>query len=131
MKQDILQIANTLRKLHKRFLDNLRYEIENNFGRTISPYEFLSLLTQNIEFAWLKPFSALVAEIDAISDEPRDFTDADIEEIGQKIQNLILDPAIAKKYLIYSTSDTEFAGLHIQLNKFFTLKITLGQKENP
>lgn len=131
MKKDILQVANSLRNLHKRFLDNVRYEVENKLGRTISPYEFLSLLMQNSEFAWLKPFSALVAEIDAFSDEERDFTDSDIEEIGRKIQSLILDPAISKKYLIYSTSDTEFAALHIRLNKFFKTKISLGQTEKP
>lgn len=119
MKTKVRDISNALKDLHKRFLEQERQEAEQYFGRKIAPFEFLLMLTQDKNFAWMTPFSALIAEIDAFADEAEDITKEDVERIRKQIEFLIKDESssVNKRYNYHLGQDPAFVMLHSGLKK--------------
>lgn len=68
LRQQLTQLRETLQPLHKSLLDSERLSYETSFGRTLSPYDFLHLLTSDPWFAWLAPVTQLLADIDTLLD---------------------------------------------------------------
>ncbi|MBK9167955.1 MAG: hypothetical protein IPM24_10870 [Bryobacterales bacterium] len=60
----LLEVRQALLVLHKALLDRQRAEYEDRNGR-VAPVALLELTLNNPEFAWLRPFSRLVVDIDA------------------------------------------------------------------
>ena len=50
--------------LHKTLLETERAAYERVYGRIGSPSELLQLLLSHEHFAWLRPFSTLIVQID-------------------------------------------------------------------
>jgi hypothetical protein len=65
--------------LHKALLDYERIRYERTHGRVESSGAFLQLALHDAQFAWLRPVSELVVQIDEllVSDEPGAEVDAD------------------------------------------------------
>src|ERR1051325_10912563 len=61
-------VRRALLKLHKALLDDERIEFERVRGRIASSGEFLQLVLNDEWFAYLRPFSALVVQIDELLD---------------------------------------------------------------
>ena len=119
MKQKINQLNDKLKEVHKRFLENERIEAEEYFQRKIAPFEFLLMLTQDNKFIWLKPFSALIAEIDAFSDHTEKITQDDLICIRDQIDYILTNPDVSfnSRYMHYLNHDAEFIMLHAALKK--------------
>jgi hypothetical protein len=56
--------------VHKRLLHSARAEYEQKHGPIAGPGMFLELLMNDLHFAWLRPMSGLMAEIDEAMEEP-------------------------------------------------------------
>ncbi|WP_413568109.1 hypothetical protein ACLWBD_10205 [Bdellovibrio sp. HCB117] len=69
MKWQMQEINKELKNLHRLFLDRERLEAEKLLQRKLSSFDFLFLLTQDENFAWMRPFSTLIADVDAFLDE--------------------------------------------------------------
>ncbi len=76
LRQQLIDIRNDLLSLHKAMLDSERSLYEKVHGPIASPGAFLQLLIGDPWFAWLKPMTALVVEIDETL-AARDLADAD------------------------------------------------------
>jgi hypothetical protein len=65
--------------LHKALLDYERIRYERSHGRVESSGAFLQLALQDPQFAWLRPLSELIVQLDEllVSDEPGAEVDAD------------------------------------------------------
>jgi len=118
MKQKITKLNSQLMAVHRRFLANERQEAEKKMGKAISPYEFLNLLTGHPDFTWLRPFSTLIADVDAFVDETENITQNDALKVRSDIHAVLHDPqsniaARVKEYLVH---DPEFAILYTQFN---------------
>ena len=61
-------VRRALLKLHKALLDDERIEFERVRGRIASSGEFLQLVLNDEWFAYLRPLSALVVQIDELLD---------------------------------------------------------------
>lgn len=61
------QLRSGLLRLHKTLLEMERADFERDFGRLTSG-ELLQLVINHAQFAWLRPISALVVQIDEIID---------------------------------------------------------------
>jgi nucleotide-binding universal stress UspA family protein len=59
-------VSRALQRLHKSLLDNERVQFERVRGRIESSGEFLQLVLHDEWFAYLRPLSALVAQIDEL-----------------------------------------------------------------
>src|ERR1051325_6370928 len=64
-------VRRALLKLHKALLDDERIEFERVRGRIASSGEFLQLVLNDEWFAYLRPLSALVVQIDELLDDER------------------------------------------------------------
>lgn len=90
-------------------------------GRTLSPFDFLRLLTQDLEFKWLQPFSALIVEIDTFVDEAPTISDADVLRIKTQVDFVLKQPKISARYQYYLDHDPLFIPLHSNLIKLLAV----------
>lgn len=61
---DLGEVRHTLLSLHKTLLDAQRIRYEREHGRIETSFQFLGLVVEHPEFAWIRSLSALIAEID-------------------------------------------------------------------
>lgn len=119
MKEKVKKLSNVLKDVHKRFLEQERIQAEQFFNKKITPFEFLMMLTQDKNFLWLQPFSALIADIDAFADESETFSSEELAEIKKRIDFLIKDPSssVVDRYNHHLNNDAAFIMLHANLKK--------------
>jgi hypothetical protein len=70
LRQAITALRDALADLHRRLIDVTRDAYEAQHGKVAGAGELLQLLTQNEFFAWLRPLSELLADLDALHAEP-------------------------------------------------------------
>ena len=63
------QLRHALLRLHKALLDDERVSYERVYGRIASNGEFLQLVLSHAWFAWLRPLSRLIAQLDELEVE--------------------------------------------------------------
>jgi hypothetical protein len=63
------QLRHALLRLHKSLLDDERVSYERVYGRIASNGEFLQLVLSHAWFAWLRPLSQVMAQLDEYVDE--------------------------------------------------------------
>lgn len=123
MKTKVKKLSHVLKDVHKRFLENEREQAENFFQKKIAPFEFLLMLTQDKNFAWLQPFSALIAEIDAFTDEVEVIEKKDLICIRDQVEYLMShqSSSVMNRYNHHLNNDATFIMLHsslkMELNK--------------
>ena len=113
MKTEFENLNIVLKDVHKRYLELERIQAENFFQKKISPFEFLMMLTQDKNFKWLLPFSALIAEMDAFLDDAEEISANDLKRFKEQVNGLLDD----KRYKDHLMSDTSFVMLHASLKK--------------
>ena len=109
---------NILLKLHKSMLDLEREMYEGLHGPT-PPAQFVNLLMEDEDFAWLRKFSILIVEIDemfaskdGISDE---LIDANLRTVRELAEMAEPDDYFRAKYQFALQRSPDAAGLHSQL----------------
>ena len=119
MKVRIKNLSSKLKDLHKRFLENERYQAELYFEKSITPFEFLLMLTQDKNFSWLQPFSAMIAEIDAFTDEAEIVSKEDLICIRDQLEFILQGPNtdLYNRYQYHLNNDADFIMLHSNFKK--------------
>ena len=79
---------NSLLKLHKSLLDHERSIYEGINGPTTAG-QFLNILLEDNDFAWLRKFSTLIVEIDELFDQKDGISDEAVELLIGKLRDLI------------------------------------------
>ena len=69
--------------LHRALIDTAKEDFALATGAAPTPNELLRLLTDDPFFAWLKPMTALIVEIDEMA--RTDFEPADAHAIGERL----------------------------------------------
>ncbi len=117
MKPNLERISKVLKAVHKQLLDNERIAAEIRLNRHLAPLEFFNLLTRDESFAWLKPLSALMAEVDEFLDETENVSESDIAKFRDRIEFVLRDPSskLATRYLQYLPQDPDFIIAHAEL----------------
>lgn len=71
-----MQLRDTLRHVHKLLLElhrtlisATRLDYEREHGRVEDPYQLLNLVSNDPAFAWLRPLTTLLVEIDDLIDQ--------------------------------------------------------------
>jgi hypothetical protein len=113
---------NILLKLHKSMLDLERDMHEGIHGK-LNAADFLNLLMEDEDFAWLRKFSILIVEIDEMFDLKNDVTpemiDANLEKVRELVEMKEPDEYFRAKYQFALQRDPNAAGLHSQLKALF------------
>lgn len=122
MKAKLERISKGLKAVHKHLLDNERVAVELKLNRHLAPLEFFNMLTRDESFAWMKPLSALIAEIDEFIDESENVSESDVASYRTRIEFILRDPSskLAARYLRYLPQDPEFIIAHAELRDALT-----------
>ena len=112
-RKEILKAGrDSLLKLHKSLLDRERAIYENMNG-PVNAGQFLNILLEDPDFAWLRKFSTLIVEIDELFDQKDAITDGVIEAHISKLKDLISmdgeDEAFRAKYQAALQQDIDAA----------------------
>jgi hypothetical protein len=109
---------NLLLKLHKSLLDHERRIYEGiNGPRT--PGQFLNLLLEDPDFAWLRKFSTLIVEIDEMFAQKDGFSEETLETYIVALRSLVSmedeDEVFKAKYQSGLQQDLDAASQHAEL----------------
>lgn len=114
---------NILLKLHKSILDLERTMYEGIHGQT-TPAQFINLLMEDEDFAWLRKFSTLIVEIDEMFASKEGIETGMIEATLLKVSELAemkeSDEYFRAKYQFAIQRDPDTAGLHSQLKSLLS-----------
>lgn len=109
---------NLLLKLHKSMLDLERELYEGIHGK-LNATEFLNLLLEDEDFAWLRQFSMLIVEIDEMFDLkdgiPNELIDVNLNKVKELVEMKEDDLYFKAKYQFALQRDSNAAGLHSEL----------------
>ena len=109
---------NILLKLHKSMLDLEREMYEGIHGK-LKATDFLNLLLEDEDFAWLRKFSMLIVEIDemfALKEAiPAEMIDTNLAKVRGLVEMTEPDEYFRAKYQFALQRDPNAAGLQSQL----------------
>jgi len=116
---DTLRYArNLLLTLHKSLVDRERASYEAVNGQQ-NAGQFLNLLLENPDFAWLRKFSILIVEIDEMFDVKDGISNemvlANLEKVRELISMKASDETFRARYQDALQNDVDAAGLQAQL----------------
>jgi hypothetical protein len=107
-----------LLKLHKGMIDHERVRYEATNG-PVNSAQFLNLLLDDADFAWLRRFSSLIVEIDETFDSKEGLDESLVEELLKRVRELVtLDDAedyYRSKYEAALQENVELVGIHAEL----------------
>lgn len=116
--EKLKECRDLLLKLHKTMLDLERELYEGIHGQQ-SAGQFLNLLLENDDFAWLRRFSLLIVEIDELFDQKDGIAIEDIEAAQKKVGELVGmeggDDYFVDKYKYALQHSVEAASLQSEL----------------
>jgi len=88
-RQKLCNVRNVLLDLHKALLDSERTQYEIVHGPLASPAAFLQLLIGDDKFAWLRPTTALIVQVDeTLAAKKPPATQPQLEQLGNDIRAL-------------------------------------------
>ena len=109
---------NILLKLHKSLLDLEREMYEGIHGE-LTPVQFVNLLMEDEDFAWLRKFSILIVEIDEMFASKEGIEtgmiEANLEKVVELVEMREPDEYFRAKYQFSIQRDPNAAGLHSEL----------------
>ena len=121
-REKLKAARNILLKLHKSMLDFEREIYEGIHGKQ-SATDFIGILLEDEDWAWLRKFSMLIVEIDEMFAQKEGYLDETVDANLAKIRELIEmkepDEYFRAKYLFAIQKDPDSAGLHSQLKSLF------------
>lgn len=107
-----------LLKFHKRLIDHERAIHEGIHG-PVNSSQFLNLLLEDAEFAWLRRFSTLIVDIDELFGAKEGYSVAGVDELVERVRDLVtLEDAedyYRNKYEAALQQSVELVGLHGEL----------------
>lgn len=121
-KQRLTEIRQILLDLHKAVLDSERTAYEITHGPIASPAAFLQMLISDPVFAWLRPITGLVVEIDeTLAAKKPPATSQDFDRLVADTRALLSpsreEDGFWQRYQSALDRDPGVAILHVQLRK--------------
>jgi hypothetical protein len=112
-------VAQALRPLHKSLLEVTRADYEREHGPIPGPGVFFQLLVRDPFFAWLRPMSGLMAQIDEILDEEEPPAPARVAELCVRVEELVTesDHPFSARYLQILQTDPDVVMAHAALRR--------------
>lgn len=122
-REKLKNARNILLKLHKSMLDLEREMFEGIHGQ-LNSTQFLSLLLEDDDFAWLRKFSMLIVKIDEMFDlkngVPPDLVQANLTKVRELVELAEPDEYFRAKYEFALQREPNAAALHGQLKALFS-----------
>ena len=121
LRSALRDVSRALIPLHRQLIEYAKAEFARAVGPVARPAELLQMLTDDPFFAWLKPVTALIVDIDEMV--RTDFEPEAALGIGDRVQSLFTrgDPAspFSQRYLPALQGNVEVAIAHADLRNAF------------
>ena len=102
---------------------DLEREMYEGIHGKVNATDFLNLLLEDEDFAWLRQFSMLIVEIDEMfalkAGVTAELVEVNLKKIMQLVEMTKPDEYFRAKYQFALQRDPNAAGLHSQLKKIF------------
>jgi len=104
-------LSKALLPLHRALIDSARDDYAFGYGKSVdSPAQLIQLITDDPFFAWLKPMTALIVEIDEMT--RTDFDADQARAVAARVDRLFDDGAFNEHYLPLLQRDVDVAIAH-------------------
>ena len=98
-RQHLGAIRNSLLALHKILLEVERVRYERTNGRITDMFQLLNLTINDPAFAWLRPLSALIVQIDEkLDDKENPMTSAQASVLRREIRELLTPKQVGSDF---------------------------------
>jgi hypothetical protein len=91
VRQNLVEVRRGLLRLHKSLIDSEREVYERGHG-PMTNGQFLQALLQEPFFAWLRPYSGLIVEIDEALAGEEQVTEAGARAFVEQVRALVTSP---------------------------------------
>jgi len=91
----LTEVADSLKELHRALLAALREEYERTQSPIGNAVAFYQLLVEDPFFAWLRPMSQLMADVDELLDGDRTPSPEEVQVAARSVQRLISPPELS------------------------------------
>jgi hypothetical protein len=118
LRGTLREISKILIPLHRRLIDVTKDDYAFEVGPIGSPSQLLRLVTDAPFFAWLKPVTSLIVDIDEMA--RTDFEATDAAAIAERLDRLFgaaADPAFAERYVPLLQRDVDVTMGHAALRQ--------------
>ena len=118
LRSALREVSRVLIPLHRALIDAAKDDYAFAFGAMPQPTQLLRLLNDDPFFAWLKPITALIVEIDEMA--RRDFEPADAEAIAGRLETLFgngNNREFAQQYVPILQRSVDVAAHHAAVRK--------------
>lgn len=95
MKGQLAGLAHALRSLHRVLAERARRDLETERLAVIQPGAWLSILTNDPQFAWLRTLSELMVDLDVFLEADPEPADDDAAAIRAEVERLIAPSSVA------------------------------------
>ena len=85
-REALRALSSVLIPLHRHLIEHARADYKLAYETELTPAQMLQRLTDDPFFAWLKPLTSLIVDIDEMS--RKDFSPADVEAIAARLDRL-------------------------------------------
>jgi hypothetical protein len=112
------ETSKSLIPLHQALINAAKEEYFAITSMTATPTQLVGLLMSDPFFAWLKPVTSLIVDIDEMARV--DFQSSDVEQIIERVEKLFganADSAFAEKYVPLLQRDVDVAVAHAALRQ--------------
>src|SRR5687768_15207546 len=114
--------------LHRSLIDAANADYTANVGPVSGPGHLLQLLQDDPFFAWLKPLTSLIVDIDSMTST--DFVSADVDAIAARTERLFDgDPEFSARYLPALQHDVDVAIHHAGVRQVLPRLLPPASKE--
>jgi len=93
-KERLGAVARALRSLHRVLAERVRRDVEAREQTVIMPGQWLSRLTGDAEFAWLRTLSEMIVDLDVFLDADPAPADDDLASIRADVERMIAPSAV-------------------------------------
>jgi len=114
LRAALRELSKALLPLHRALIEAARDDYMFATGRSIGPAQLLQLVTDDPFFAWLKPMTALIVEIDEMARV--DFEADAARDVAARVERLF-DGAFNERYVPLLQRDVDVAVAHAAIRR--------------
>ena len=116
LRAALRELSKALLPLHRALIEVARDDYAFAYGKTVGPAQLLQLITDDPFFAWLKPMTALIVEIDEMARV--DFETDDARAVAARVEQLFgADAAFSERYMPLLQRDVDAAIAHAAMRR--------------
>ena len=117
-REALRNVSKALLPLHRALIEGSKSDYAFAYGPVDQPTQLFRLVSEHPFFAWLRPVTALIVEIDELA--RRDFELAEAEAIASRLDDLFgssPDPDFASRYVPLLQREVNVAIHHAEIRK--------------